>query len=62
MKVIDVMTHNPVYISPNASVTEAKVLMTKQKISKLPVLDDDKQIVGIITKNDLIKALENILK
>lgn len=56
MKVQDVMTHNPVYISPEASVTEAKVLMTKQKISKLPVLDKNKRLVGIITKNDLIKA------
>ena len=31
MRVKDVMTHNPVYISPAASVVEAKSLMTKQK-------------------------------
>jgi acetoin utilization protein AcuB len=50
------MTRNPVYISPEASVTEAKILMTRQKINKLPVLDADKHVVGIVTKNDLIKA------
>ena len=56
MRVKDVMTHNPVYISPAASVVEAKTLMTKQNISKLPVLDNNKRLVGIITKNDLNKA------
>src|SRR5574344_312324 len=56
MRVKDVMTRNPVYISPDASVVEAKALMTKQKISKLPVLDNEKRLVGIITKNDLNRA------
>ena len=56
MRVKDIMTHNPVYISPSASVMEAKSLMTKQNISKLPVLDGEKRLIGIITKNDLNKA------
>ena len=47
MRVKDVMTRNPVYISPEASVTEAKILMTRQKINKLPVLDADKHVVGM---------------
>lgn len=56
MRVKDVMTRNPVYISPEASVVEAKNLMIKQNIGKLPVLDGEKNLVGIITKNDLTKA------
>ena len=56
MRVKDVMTHNPVYISPSASVIEAKTLMSKQNISKLPVLNNEKKLVGIITKNDLNRA------
>jgi acetoin utilization protein AcuB len=50
------MTRNPVYIAPDASVTDARVLMSKEKIGKLPVLDRDNKLVGIITKNDLIKV------
>jgi len=56
MRVKDVMTRNPVFISPTTSVIEAKTLMSKQNISKLPVLDNEKKLVGIITKNDLNKA------
>ena len=56
MRVKDIMTRNPVYISPSVSVTDAKALMMKQKISKLPVLDESKRLVGIITKNDLNRA------
>lgn len=56
MIVKDVMTKNPVYVSPDTNVTEAKALMVKKGISKLPVLDKDNRLVGIITKNDLLKA------
>src|SRR5574344_281871 len=56
MIVSDVMSKNPIYVNPDTSVTDAKALMTKEKINKLPVLDRDNRLVGIITKNDLIKA------
>ena len=57
MIVKDVMTKNPVYVSPDTNVTEAKALMVKKGISKLPVLDKDNRLVGIITKNDLLKSI-----
>lgn len=56
MKVSDFMSKNPIYIFPDTSVTDAKALMTKEKISKLPVLDKSNKLVGIVTKNDLLKA------
>lgn len=56
MKVSDFMSKNPIYITPDTSVTDAKALMMKEKISKLPVLDKSNSLVGIITKNDLQKA------
>ncbi len=56
MKVCDFMSKNPIYVSPDASVTDAKALMTKEKINKLPVVDKSNRLVGIITKNDLQKA------
>jgi acetoin utilization protein AcuB len=56
MIVKDVMTRNPIYVAPDTSLTEAKALMTKKNISKLPVMDKEDKLVGIITKNDLAKA------
>lgn len=50
------MTRNPYFISPECSLTEAKALMTKKSISKLPVVDKSNKLVGIVTKNDLAKA------
>ena len=51
-----VMTPNPIYVSPDTSLTEAKNLMTKHNINKLPVIDKKNRLAGIVTKNDLAKA------
>ncbi len=56
MIVASVMTRNPVYVSPEMPVNDAKELMTREKIGKLPVLDKNERLVGIVTKKDLIKA------
>lgn len=51
-----IMTHNPIFISPDTSVTDAKALMTKEKISKLPVLDKNNKLVGLVTQKELLNA------
>ncbi len=56
MIVAGVMTKNPIYVSPDMSVNDVKELMLKEKIGKLPVLDKNERLVGIITKKDLIKS------
>ena len=56
MFVKDVMKKNPVTVSADASVLEAKKIMQKNNVNKLPVLDKNGALAGIITKNDLLKA------
>ncbi|MBQ1948561.1 MAG: CBS domain-containing protein [Treponema sp.] len=56
MLVKNVMTKNPVTISPECSVTEARALMNKNNIGKLPVVDKNFKLVGMVTKNDLAKS------
>ena len=56
MIIRDVMTRDPICVTENTSVTEAKQIMTTKKISKLPVLNSSKKLVGIITKNDIAKV------
>jgi acetoin utilization protein AcuB len=50
------MTKNPVFVHPDISVNEARSLMQKEKIGRLPVLDKNNNLVGIVTKKDLLKA------
>lgn len=56
MIVKDVMTKNLIFVYPETSITEAKAIMTKKNISKLPVLNKNNELVGMITKNDMAKA------
>jgi len=56
MIVSRVMTKNPVYVHSDASVTEVWSLMDKEKISHLPVLDKNNTLIGIVTREDLVKA------
>jgi len=50
------MTKNPVFIGPDMSINEVRSLMDKEKIGHLPVLDKNNNMVGLVTREDLIKA------
>ena len=49
---------NPFYLAKENTVAEANALMAKFKISGVPICDEDKKLVGIITNRDM-KFLEN---
>ncbi len=44
---------NPFYLSPDNYVYEADDLMRKYRISGVPICDEDKKLVGIITNRDM---------
>jgi acetoin utilization protein AcuB len=50
------MTRNPVTATPEMSVAEASALMKREKVHRLPVLDKDKNLVGIISEKDILYA------
>lgn len=50
-----IMTENPKTISPDASLIDAARIMLNNKISALPVVEND-QLVGIITEGDIFRA------
>ena len=56
-KVKDVMTKNVIVAKPDMTINDAAKLMIEHKIKRLPVVDDDGNLVGIITRGDLIEAL-----
>ena len=52
-----IMTKRLVTISPQAPLLEAQSLMFMHKIGRLPVVDEKKNLVGIIAKGDIFKYL-----
>jgi len=55
LKVRDVMTPNPVTVSPEESLMEALQLMRLRKIRRIPVVSGDR-LVGLLTEGDLKRA------
>jgi CBS domain-containing protein len=58
MRAVDVMTVDPVSISPDESIVEAIRLMLQRKFSGLPVVDGNGALVGIVTEGDLLRRTE----
>jgi CBS domain-containing protein len=52
----DVMTPDPVTISPDASVAEAARLIAREKHNRLPVVEHGR-LVGVVTRIDVLDAL-----
>ena len=50
------MTRNPVTATPDMSIAEASNLMKQEKVHRLPVLDKDKKLVGLLTEKDILYA------
>jgi CBS domain-containing protein len=58
MKAKDVMTQHVITITPDAPVLEALKLMLQNKISGLPVVDRNRNLVGIVTEGDFLRRAE----
>ncbi len=56
MTVSRVMTHNPFTVSPDNPVADAMEIIRKEKVHRLPVLDKNRKLVGIVSEKDLLYA------
>jgi CBS domain-containing protein len=52
----EAMTSPALSIGPHTHVAEAARLMTEQGVKRLPVVDRDGKLVGIVTRTDLVRA------
>lgn len=50
MLVRDCMTHHPIMVPPSMALSEAQQLMADNKIRHLPVVEDGKRLVGLLTR------------
>ncbi|MDX1413474.1 MAG: CBS domain-containing protein [Candidatus Promineifilaceae bacterium] len=57
LEVERVMTPKPSTISPDQTINEAANIMLQERISGLPVVDENGQICGIITESDIFRMV-----
>lgn len=55
MRVVDLMTADVITASPETPIKAAARLMVRNKVSGLPVCDEDSRVVGIITEADFLR-------
>jgi acetoin utilization protein AcuB len=60
MFVSNLMTRNPVMVQPDTPVTEAQVLMRREHVHRLPVVDKDGKLTGIISEKDLLNVSPSV--
>lgn len=61
LPVKDIMTKDPIAISPTYTIQDALLLIQNSKIGALPVVDEDRCLQGIISVRDLLRAFINVL-
>ena len=56
----DIMTKEVITVSKHMSVGDLAKLLTENKISGAPVVDDEKNLLGVVTENDLIDQAKKV--
>jgi CBS domain-containing protein len=51
-----VMTHNPVFVTPDTQLSEVAQMMIHKRIKRLPVMQDGR-LVGVVSRSDLLRVL-----
>ena len=52
-----IMTTNVIFVRPETSIFEAMTLLTENKISGVPVVDDQLRVIGILSEKDVLEML-----
>lgn len=54
---LDQVIKNSITVNQNSTFLEAREVLLKHKVGRLPVLDSNKKLVGIITEKDFVRAI-----
>ena len=54
--VIDVSDTDPVRVGPDADITDVAVLMTDYNLTTIPVVDNERRLLGVITVDDVLEV------
>jgi CBS domain-containing protein len=53
----EVMSRDPVTVSPDKLLKDAAQLMHDRSVHRLPVVDANGQVIGILTRGDIVRAM-----
>ncbi len=53
----DIMTSPAITTTPDADIREAAAILDEKRIKRLPVVDENNRLIGIISRGDILKAL-----
>jgi len=54
-QVREIMSSSLVYVTPETTIEECMAVMTERRIRHLPVLDEGRQLAGIVSIGDVVK-------
>lgn len=52
-----IMTEDVITISPNEKIEDAATLLVRKKIKRLPVIDEEGRLIGIVSRKDIMNFL-----
>ena len=58
---LDIMSSPPITIEGEKDLAEAARIIVERRIGCLPVIDDEGNLIGLVTKNEIIQAVANLL-
>ena len=61
LTVKDVMTADPITVSPTYTIQDALLMIQNSKVGALPVVEEDGRLSGILSVRDLLRAFINVL-
>ncbi len=61
LKIKDIMTRDPITISPTYTIQDALLMIQDANVGALPVVDEEGILKGIISVRDLLRAFINVL-
>ncbi len=56
-EVHEVMDDDPITVGPADSLETAATLLHDKEVSRLPVVDDDRRLVGIVARADILRSI-----
>ena len=60
LQVRDLLSEDLLSIEEGEDLAKAASLMIKNKVSGIPVLDNNKNLVGVVDKSDVVKAFNSV--
>jgi acetoin utilization protein AcuB len=59
-RVHQIMTRHPITLRPQAEIAEAARLLLAHRISCIPIVDEERKPVGIVSWRDVLKSLADV--